>query len=101
MTGTSQDAAERRKHWRDAALWIVGIPLFFFAIFVVKELVAGPKTIGDFAKQEEERCLERIAREGWHPGPVNRKLTPEIHCAIKGHLKAREMACDQWDEACY
>jgi len=62
--------------------------------------ITGPKTIGEVAEQEEQRCLDRIAREGWHPGPENRSLTPEIHCALKGHLEARRVACRQWEEAC-
>jgi hypothetical protein len=89
----------QEKTAREIKFWGVAAAMLIAGVFAVA-IFMGPKTIGNVAKATEQQCLDRIARDGWHPGPQNRKLTPEIFCAIKGHVKAREVACRQSEEAC-
>ncbi|MBX3447554.1 MAG: hypothetical protein KF765_12440 [Parvibaculaceae bacterium] len=71
--------SERRKHWRDAAMWIIGIPLFLFIIIVIAE---GPKTQIEI---DTEQCIREKGFGNWR-GSLGISL--EQFCKASAQYKA-------------
>jgi hypothetical protein len=66
-------------------------------LLLVWGMATGPKTYGELAQIEEDRCNKRIRLDGWHGDP---EASPQLYCRLIGLAAAQKMLCSEHEEAC-